>query len=70
LKRFTAVSVILVVNPLYVLPGDENVSVPLTPFNFQFVPGYGVLLADILFIVFGFLQRTIVEGLTAGAVKV
>jgi ABC-type glycerol-3-phosphate transport system permease component len=53
--------------------------VPLTPFNFrsQFVRGYsGVLFADIRLItispliMFGFFQRTSVEGLTAGAVKV
>lgn len=64
--------------PLHVLPGDENASVPLTLFNFQrqFVTGYSVLFADILLIMipplimFGFFQRTIVEGLTAGAVKV
>jgi hypothetical protein len=58
--------------PPNVLPGDENVSVPVTPLNFQsrFAAGYSALFADILRIMFGCLQRTIVEGLTAGAVKV
>jgi raffinose/stachyose/melibiose transport system permease protein len=64
-------------NPLYFLPGDENATVQLTVFNFQsqFSTQYNLLFADILLItippllLFLFLNRRIVEGMTAGAVK-
>jgi raffinose/stachyose/melibiose transport system permease protein len=64
-------------NPLYFLPGDENATVQLTVFNFQsqFNTQYNLLFADILLItippllLFLFLNRRIVEGMTAGAVK-
>jgi raffinose/stachyose/melibiose transport system permease protein len=64
-------------NPLYFLPGDENATVQLTVFNFQsqFTTQYNLLFADILLItipplvMFLFLNRRIVEGMTAGAVK-
>jgi raffinose/stachyose/melibiose transport system permease protein len=64
-------------NPLYFLPGDENATVQLTVFNFQsqFNTQYNLLFADILLItippllMFLFLNKRIVEGLTAGAVK-
>ena len=64
-------------NPLYFLPGDENATVQLTVFNFQsqFTTQYNLLFADILLItippllLFLFLNKRIVEGLTAGAVK-
>ena len=64
-------------NPLYFLPGDENATVQLTLFNFQsqFRTQYNLLFADILLItvppllLYLFLNRRIVEGLTAGAVK-
>jgi raffinose/stachyose/melibiose transport system permease protein len=64
-------------NPLYFLPGDDNVTVQLTLFNFQsqFRTSYNLLFADILLItippliMFMFFNRKLVEGLTAGAVK-
>jgi raffinose/stachyose/melibiose transport system permease protein len=64
-------------NPLYFLPGDENATVQLTVFNFQsqFNTQYNLLFADILLItippllLYLFLNRRIVEGMTAGAVK-
>jgi raffinose/stachyose/melibiose transport system permease protein len=64
-------------NPLYFLPGDDNVTVQLTLFNFQsqFDTSYNLLFADILLItippliMFMFFNRKLVEGLTAGAVK-
>jgi raffinose/stachyose/melibiose transport system permease protein len=64
-------------NPLYFLPGDENATVQLTVFNFQsqFNTQYNLLFADILLItippllMFLFLNKRIVEGVTAGAVK-
>jgi raffinose/stachyose/melibiose transport system permease protein len=64
-------------NPLYFLPGDENATVQLTVFNFQsqFSTRYNLLFADILLItippllLFLFLNKRIVEGMTAGAVK-
>jgi raffinose/stachyose/melibiose transport system permease protein len=64
-------------NPLYFLPGDENATVQLTVFNFQsqFSTQYNLLFADILLItippllLFLFLNKRIVEGMTAGAVK-
>jgi raffinose/stachyose/melibiose transport system permease protein len=65
------------VNPLYFLPGDENVTVQLTLFNFQsqFITKYNLLFMNILLItipllvLFLFFNRKIVAGMTAGAVK-
>lgn len=65
------------VNPLYFLPGNENVTVQLTLFNFQsqFSTRWNLLFADVLLItippliMFIFFQRQIVSGMTAGAVK-
>jgi raffinose/stachyose/melibiose transport system permease protein len=64
-------------NPLYYLPGRENVTVQLTLYNFQsqFNTQYNLLFTNILLItippliVFLFFNRQIVAGLTAGAVK-
>lgn len=64
-------------NPLYYLPGRENVTVQLTLFNFQsqFNSEYNLLFMNILLItippliVYIFFNRQIVAGLTAGAVK-
>ncbi len=64
-------------NPLYYLPGNENVTVQLTLYNFQsqFSSQFNLLFMNILLItippliVFLFFNRQIVAGLTAGAVK-
>jgi raffinose/stachyose/melibiose transport system permease protein len=64
-------------NPLYYLPGNDNVTVQLTLYNFQsqFNTSYNLLFMNILIItipplvIFLFFQRQIVAGLTAGAVK-
>jgi raffinose/stachyose/melibiose transport system permease protein len=64
-------------NPLYYLPGNENVTVQLTLYNFQsqFSTSYNLLFMNILLItipplvIFLFFNRQIVAGLTAGAVK-
>jgi raffinose/stachyose/melibiose transport system permease protein len=64
-------------NPLYFLPGDENATVQLTVFNFQsqYSTQYNLLFANILLItiapllMFVFLNKRIVAGMTAGAVK-
>jgi raffinose/stachyose/melibiose transport system permease protein len=64
-------------NPLYYLPGKENVTVQLTLFNFQsqFRSQFNLLFMNILLvtipplIVFVFFNRQIVAGMTAGAVK-
>ncbi|HEV7277812.1 MAG TPA: carbohydrate ABC transporter permease [Devosiaceae bacterium] len=64
-------------NPLYYLPGRENVTVQLTLYNFQsqFNTQYNLLFTNILLItippliVYLFFNRQIVAGLTAGAVK-
>ncbi|MGY5805611.1 carbohydrate ABC transporter permease [Rhizobium sp. LEGMi12c] len=64
-------------NPLYYLPGRENVTVQLTLYNFQgqFQTQYNLLFMNILLvtipplIVFVFFNRQIVAGMTAGAVK-
>ena len=64
-------------NPLYYLPGNDNVTVQLTLYNFlsQFNTSYNLLFMNILLItippliVFLFFNRQIVAGLTAGAVK-
>jgi raffinose/stachyose/melibiose transport system permease protein len=64
-------------NPLYYLPGRQNVTVQLTLYNFQsqFQSQFNLLFMNILLItippliVFIFLNRQIVAGMTAGAVK-
>jgi len=64
-------------NPLYYLPGKNNVTVQLTLFNFQsqFQTQFNLLFMNILLvtipplIVFIFFNRQIVAGMTAGAVK-
>jgi raffinose/stachyose/melibiose transport system permease protein len=64
-------------NPLYYLPGKDNVTVQLTLYNFQsqFNTSYNLLFMNILLItippllVFLFFNRQIVAGITAGAVK-
>jgi raffinose/stachyose/melibiose transport system permease protein len=64
-------------NPLYYLPGKQNVTVQLTLYNFssQFSSQFNLLFMNILLItippllVFVFFNRQIVAGMTAGAVK-
>lgn len=64
-------------NPLYYLPGKDNVTVQLTLYNFQsmFDTSYNLLFMNILLItippliVFLFFNRQIVAGMTSGAVK-
>jgi raffinose/stachyose/melibiose transport system permease protein len=64
-------------NPLYYLPGKQNVTVQLTLYNFQsqFQSQYNLLFMNILLItippliIFVFFNRQIVAGMTAGAVK-
>jgi raffinose/stachyose/melibiose transport system permease protein len=64
-------------NPLYYLPGRENVTVQLTLYNFQsqFQTQYNLLFMNILLvtipplIVFVCFNRQIVAGMTSGAVK-
>ncbi|QTG16974.1 carbohydrate ABC transporter permease (plasmid) [Agrobacterium tumefaciens] len=64
-------------NPLYYLPGRENITVQLTLYNFQsmYTSQYNLLFMNILLvtipplIVFIFFNRQIVTGMTAGAVK-
>lgn len=64
-------------NPLYFLPGNENVTVQLTLFNFQsqFLTQYNLLFMNILLItvpllvLFIIFNRRIVAGMTAGAIK-
>ena len=64
-------------NALYFLPGQQNVTVQLTLFNFQsqFQSQFNLLFMNILLItippliVFVFFNRQIVAGMTAGAVK-
>ena len=64
-------------NPLYYLPGKENVTVQLTLFNFQtqFQSQYNLLFMNILLVtiapllVFVFFNRQIVAGMTSGGVK-
>jgi raffinose/stachyose/melibiose transport system permease protein len=65
------------VNPLYFLPGNDNVTAQLTLFAFQsqFNTRWNLLFADVLLItippliMFIFFQRQIVSGMTAGAVR-
>lgn len=64
-------------NPLYYLPGRENVTVQLTLFNFQsqFQSQFNLLFMNILLVtippllVFIFFNRQIVAGMTTGGVK-
>ncbi len=64
-------------NPLYYLPGKQNVTVQLTLYNFQsqFLTQFNLLFMNILlitippFLVFIFFNKQIVAGMTAGAVK-
>ena len=64
-------------NPLYYLPGKDNVTVQLTLYNFQsqFNTSYNLLFMNILLItippliVYLFFNRQILAGITAGAVK-
>lgn len=64
-------------NPLYFLPGKDNVTVQLTLYNFmsQFSSSYNLLFADVLMItipmlvVFLIFNKRIVEGMVAGSVK-
>jgi raffinose/stachyose/melibiose transport system permease protein len=64
-------------NPLYYLPGKQNVTVQLTLFNFQsmYDTSYNLLFMNILLItippliMYMFFNRQIVAGMTAGAVK-
>ena len=64
-------------NPLYYLPGKENVTVQLTLFNFQsqFQSQFNLLFMNILLVtippllVFIVFNRQIVAGMTAGGVK-
>jgi raffinose/stachyose/melibiose transport system permease protein len=64
-------------NPLYYLPGKQNVTVQLTLYNFQsmFDTSYNLLFMNVLLItippliVFLFFSRQIVAGMTAGGVK-
>ena len=64
-------------NPLYYLPGKENVTVQLTLYNFQsqFLSQFTLLFMNVLLvtipplIVFIFFNRQIVAGMTAGGVK-
>ncbi len=65
------------VGPLYFLPGAENVTAPLTLFNFisQFSSQWNLLFANVIvitiipLIVFIFFQRQLVSGMTKGAIK-
>lgn len=64
-------------NPLYFAPGDENVTVQLTLYNFQsqFYTSWNLLFTDILLItvppliMYVFFNRQIVAGMTSGAIK-
>ncbi|AEJ61592.1 ABC-type transporter, integral membrane subunit [Spirochaeta thermophila DSM 6578] len=65
------------VNPLYFLPGAENVTIQLSLYNFQtqFTTRWNLLFADVLviavppFLFYLFFRRQIVEGMVAGAIK-
>lgn len=64
-------------NPLYFLPGQQNVTAQLTLYNFmsQFTTQWNLLFADVIVItiiplvMFLLFQRQIVAGMAAGAVK-
>ncbi|GAA2212648.1 carbohydrate ABC transporter permease [Nonomuraea monospora] len=65
------------VNPLYLLPGDDNATVQVTLYNFQsqYNTQWNLLFMDIVLItipplvLFVFFNRKIVAGMTAGAIK-
>ncbi len=65
------------VHPLYYLPGEENVTIQLTLYNFQsmFNTSYNLLFMNVLvitvpmLIVFLIFNRQIVAGMTSGAIK-
>lgn len=65
------------VNPLYFLPGNENVTIQLTIYNFmgKFSNKYNLLFADIVIItipmllLFIFFNKKIIDGMASGAVK-
>lgn len=65
------------VHPLYYLPGDDNVTIQLTLYNFQsmFNTSYNLLFMNVLvitvpmLIVFLIFNRQIVSGMTSGALK-
>lgn len=65
------------VNPLYFLPGNENVTIQLTVYNFmgKFSNKYNLLFADIVIVtipmllLFIFFNKKIIDGMDAGAVK-
>ena len=65
------------VNPLYFLPGAQNVTAQLTLYGFisQFSSQWNLLFADVVIItippliMFMFFQRQIVAGLSSGAIK-
>ena len=64
-------------NPLYFLPGNDNVTVQLTLYNFmgRYSSSYNLLLSDVLIItvpmliLFLIFNKKIVDGMVAGAVK-
>ena len=64
-------------NPLYFLPGAQNVTAQLTLYGFmsQFNSQWNLVFADVIIvtipplILFMFFQRQIVSGMTSGAVK-
>ncbi|MFO7679535.1 MAG: carbohydrate ABC transporter permease [Chloroflexota bacterium] len=65
------------VGPLYFLPGEANVTAPLTLFSFisQFGSQFNLLFANVVvmtvipLIVFIFFQRQLVSGMMGGAIK-
>lgn len=65
------------VNPLYFLPGANNVTVQLTLYNFmgRFQSSWNLLFADVILItippliLFIFFNKKIIAGMTAGSVK-
>lgn len=65
------------VNPLYFLPGNENVTIQLTVYNFmgKFSNKYNLLFADIVIVtipmllLFIFFNKKIIDGMATGAVK-
>ncbi|MFV0504492.1 MAG: carbohydrate ABC transporter permease [Lachnospirales bacterium] len=64
-------------NPLYYLPGKENSTVQLTLYNYmnQFGNQYNLLFADVIIItipmliIFIIMNKKIIDGMVAGAVK-
>lgn len=85
LKPVTATVVILdavtifndFTNPLYFFPGNDNVTVQMTLYNFmgQYSSSYNMLFADVILltipmlIIFIFFNKRIVDGMVSGAVK-